>query len=81
MDSRGRTKRELIPSRHRRASHPLSIGTRMMVREASGRFYVNLGGIAEANSFCPRKGAEAFFVASSRAPGKNAGHLPSKITY
>lgn len=51
MDFGGRTERNGIrPSRDRRASHPLSIGARMMVRERVDFPYceeVNLGGIAE----------------------------------
>ena len=49
------------PSRDRRASHPLSIGARMMVRVSEWTFYnVNLGGIAEAAAFVPCVGQRLF---------------------
>ena len=61
MGSGGRTERR-GPSRDRRASHPLSIGARMMVRVSERTFFnVNLGGIAEAMAFVPW-GDEGYFL-------------------
>ena len=47
---------------------PVIHRARMMVREASGRASVNLGGIAEASAFVPW-GTKAFFVFQEKAVG------------
>jgi hypothetical protein len=49
------------PSRCRRDPHPLPTGARMMVREASGRTYVNLGGIAGVQLLSHGRDKELFF--------------------
>ena len=61
MASGGRLERGKFLSVDADGSPPVIHRARMMVREASGRASVNLGGIAEAKAFVPC-GAEAFFV-------------------
>ena len=79
MDFGGRTERG-NPSRDRRVSHPLSIGTRMMVRVSEWALRRQFGWYRRSNGFCPMCGAEVFFIfQTSPAVRKPAGHLPPKV--
>ena len=72
MASGGRLERGKFLSVDADGSPPVIHRARMMVREASGRAGVNLGGIAEAKRFCPICGTKAFFDLPQT-------HLPPKF--
>ena len=55
MDFRGRLEQRKL-SVDADGTPPVIHRARVMAREASGRLYVNLGGIAEASAFVPWMG-------------------------
>ena len=65
MDFGGRTeRRENALSRDRRASHPLSIGARMMVRVSEWTFLRQFGWYRRSSGFCPMWGRRLFSFSS-----------------
>ena len=79
MDFGGRTEKAKYLSRDRRVSHPLSIGTRMMVRVSEWARKRQFGWYRRSNGFCPMWGKGFFIYETSPAVRKPAGHLPPKV--
>ena len=68
------------PSRDRRASHPLSIGARMMVRVSERTFYTSIWVVSQKQQLLSHMWGKGFFICLF-LPGswQNPGHLPPKI--